>query len=88
MKFLLWLRREWQLALANNWSPVPHEAFRHDEERALAVRMRQEAARQSMERAGIRTLLTGAPSYIKVNPMAKPADAKKVVRIQQQRGKR
>jgi hypothetical protein len=81
----LWWKREVALALAKDWMPVPHEAFRHDEERALALRMRQEAARQSMERAGVKTLLNGAPGYWKIVDMSAPADVKKVVRM---RGKR
>ncbi len=46
--------------------------MRHDDERCVALRLRQEAARQRMAKLGIKTLHEGHKGWATVNPMKAP----------------
>ncbi len=46
--------------------------MKHDDERCVALRIRQEAARQRMAKLGIKTLLEGHKGWQTVRPMAAP----------------
>lgn len=64
-------------------SPSDVDSLTSNDERCKALRLRQERARQRMERLGIKTLLKGRPGWRTVNPMSEPRPprANKVVRI-------